>query len=215
MKTPTSSHRAPTPAHHRPRHPVGEVRIIGGLWKRSKLAVPDLPGLRPTPDRVRETVFNWLGQTLAGLRVLDLYAGSGALGLEAASRGAASVLLIEQHPRCVAAIAAAAQRLGATQVQVRAADALASAQSLARTGERFDVIFIDPPYASAQQLAALRAVQPLVAPQGLVYVETDTADLFEALDAKGWALWRQGRAGQVHFALLRRNTVSMPEGQSL
>ena len=145
MKTPTSSHRAPTPAHHRSRHPVGEVRIIGGLWKRSKLAVPDLPGLRPTPDRVRETVFNWLGQTLAGLRVLDLYAGSGALGLEAASRGAASVLLIEQHPRCVAAIAAAAQRLGATQVQVRAADALASAQSLARAGERFDVIFIDPP----------------------------------------------------------------------
>ncbi|CUA94600.1 16S rRNA (guanine(966)-N(2))-methyltransferase RsmD [Thiomonas bhubaneswarensis] len=215
MKTPTSSHRAPTPAHHRPRHPVGEVRIIGGLWKRSKLAVPDLPGLRPTPDRVRETVFNWLGQTLAGLRVLDLFAGSGALGLEAASRGAASVLLIEQHPRCVAAIAAAAQRLGATQVQVRAADALASAQSLARAGERFDVIFIDPPYASAQQLAALRAVQPLVAPQGLVYVETDIADLFEALDAKGWALWRQGRAGQVHFALLRRNTVSMPEGQSL
>ena len=215
MKTPTSSHRAPTPAHHRPRHPVGEVRIIGGLWKRSKLTVPDLPGLRPTPDRVRETVFNWLGQTLAGLRVLDLYAGSGALGLEAASRGAASVLLIEQHPRCVAAIAAAAQRLGATQVQVRAADALASAQSLARAGERFDVIFIDPPYASAQQLAALRAVQPLVAPQGLVYVETDIADLFEALDAKGWALWRQGRAGQVHFALLRRNTVSMPEGQSL
>ena len=215
MKTPTSSHRAPTPAHHRPRHPVGEVRIIGGLWKRSKLAVPDLPGLRPTPDRVRETVFNWLGQTLAGLRVLDLYAGSGALGLEAASRGAASVLLIEQHPRCVAAIAAAAQRLGATQVQVHAADALASAQSLARAGERFDVIFIDPPYASAQQLAALRAVQPLVAPQGLVYVETDIADLFEALDSKGWALWRQGRAGQVHFALLRRNTVSMPEGQSL
>lgn len=207
MKTPTSSRRAPTPTDRRPRPHGGEVRIIGGLWKRSKLAVPDLPGLRPTPDRVRETVFNWLGQTLAGLRVLDLYAGSGALGLEAASRGAASVLLIEQHPRCVAAIAAAAQRLGATQVQVRGADALSSAHSLARAGERFDIVFIDPPYVSAQRLAALQAVQPLVASQGLVYVETDTAELFDTLETEGWAVWRRGRAGQVHFALLRRNTA--------
>ena len=206
MKTSSPGHRAPASTDRHPRRPRGEVRIIGGLWKRSKLAVPDLPGLRPTPDRVRETVFNWLGQSLAGLRVLDLYAGSGALGLEAASRGAAQALLIEQHPRCVAAISAAAQRLGATQVQVRAADALASAHSLARAGERFDVVFIDPPYVGGQQLAALRAVQPLVAEQGRVYVETDAADLFDALDAEGWTIWRRGRAGQVHFALLRRNT---------
>ena len=198
----------------RPRPHGGEVRIIGGLWKRSKLAVPDLPGLRPTPDRVRETVFNWLGQSLAGLRVLDLYAGSGALGLEAASRGAAQVLLIEQHPRCVAAISAAAQRLGATQVQVRAADALASTHGLTRAGERFDVVFIDPPYASAQQLAALRAVQPLITPQSLVYVEADTDNLFDTLDAEGWTLWRRGRAGQVHFALLRRNTPGAPSAQN-
>ncbi|HOI66513.1 MAG TPA: 16S rRNA (guanine(966)-N(2))-methyltransferase RsmD [Thiomonas arsenitoxydans] len=207
MNTQSPGHRAPSPSVRPRRAHSGEVRIIGGLWKRSKLAVPDLPGLRPTPDRVRETVFNWLGQTLAGLRVLDLYAGSGALGLEAASRGAASVLLIEQHPRCVAAIAAAAQRLGATQVQVRGADALSCAHGLARAGERFDIVFIDPPYVSAQQLAALQAVQPLVASQGLVYVETDTAELFDTLEAEGWAVWRRGRAGQVHFALLRRNTV--------
>jgi len=184
----------------------GTVRIIGGVWKRSKLAVPDVPGLRPTPDRVRETVFNWLGQTLAGQRVLDLYAGSGAFGLEAASRGAAFVLMVEQHPRCAASIAAAAQRLAAQQVQVRAADALATAHALARMGERFDVVFIDPPYASAQQLPALQAALPLLAAQALVYVETDDPGLFDQLDPQTWTVWRRDRAGQVHYALLRRST---------
>ncbi|MDD4887194.1 MAG: 16S rRNA (guanine(966)-N(2))-methyltransferase RsmD [Thiomonas sp.] len=214
--------------------------MIGGLWKRSKLAVPDLPGLRPTPDRVRETVFNWLGQTLAGRRVLDLYAGTGAMGLEAASRGAASVLLVEQHPRCAAAIAAAAQRLSgirrvapsfpdphggrvgeptqgalkAEQVQVRAADALAAAHALARLGERFDIVFIDPPYASAQQLHALQAVHPLLGAEGLAYVETDDPALFNLLDANTWAVWRRGRAGQVHFALLRRNNTAETAAQN-
>ncbi|MDY0330219.1 MAG: 16S rRNA (guanine(966)-N(2))-methyltransferase RsmD [Thiomonas sp.] len=214
MKSQSPGHRATSPSARPRRAHGGEVRIIGGLFKRSKLAVPDLPGLRPTPDRVRETVFNWLGQTLAGLRVLDLYAGSGALGLEAASRGAASVLLIEQHPRGAAAITAAAQRLGATQVQVRAADALAATHGLERAGERFDVVFIDPPYASAQQLAALRAVHPVLAPQGLVYVETDAAELFDALQAEGWDTWRRGRAGQVHFALLQRNTAAAHSAQN-
>ena len=208
MKTSTASRPAKTP-QARPRHAnSGEVRIIGGLWKRSKLAVPDLPGLRPTPDRVRETVFNWLGQSLSGSRVLDLYAGSGALGLEAASRGATSVLLVEQHPRCAAAITAAAQRLKAEQVQVRTADALAAARALARLGERFDIVFIDPPYASAQQIQALHAVHPLLAAEGLVYLETDDPALFDALDTENWAIWRQSRAGQVHFALLRRNNTA-------
>ncbi len=201
MKTDPSLRQSGRPPRHRP---PGEVRIIGGLWKRSKLAVPDLPGLRPTPDRVRETVFNWLGQTLSGRRVLDLYAGSGALGIEAASRGAATVVLVEQHPRCAAAIDAAARRLGATQVEVRTADALAAAQSLARLGERFDVVFVDPPYAAALQQAALRAVAPLLADGGLVYVETDDPALFDAVATDGWAAWRRGRAGHVHFALLHR-----------
>ncbi|OYV39988.1 MAG: 16S rRNA (guanine(966)-N(2))-methyltransferase RsmD [Thiomonas sp. 20-64-5] len=214
MKTSPPSRTAKTPpAPHRHAN-SGEVRIIGGLWKRSKLAVPDVPGLRPTPDRVRETVFNWLGQTLAGRRVLDLYAGSGALGLEAASRGATSVLLVEQHPRCVAAIAAAAQRLGATQAQVRAADALAAAHALARLGERFDIVFIDPPYASAQQAHALQAVHPLLSAEGLAYVETDDPALFDLLDASAWAVWRRGRAGQVHFGLLRRNTPDAQTAQN-
>ena len=214
MKTSHPSHGAKAAPTRPRRSHGGEVRIIGGLYKRSKLAVADLPGLRPTPDRVRETLFNWLGQSLAGLRVLDLYAGTGALGLEAASRGAAAVLLVEHHPRCAAAIVAAAQRLGAAQVQVRTADALATAQSLARMGERFDVVFIDPPYASALQRDALRAVQGLVGAQGLVYVEADSAALFEGLSADDWAVWRQGRAGQVHFAFLRRNTDAADAAQN-
>jgi len=211
MKTLPPSHPAKTPQARTRNAHRGEIRIIGGLWKRSKLAVPDVPGLRPTPDRVRETVFNWLGQTLAGRRVLDLYAGSGALGLEAASRGAASVLLVEQHPRCAASITAAAQRLKAEHVQVRTADALAAAHALARLGERFDVVFIDPPYASAQQLHALQSVHPLLSDDGLAYVETDDPALFDILDANTWAAWRRGRAGQVHFALLRR-TIATESG---
>jgi 16S rRNA (guanine(966)-N(2))-methyltransferase RsmD len=203
--------RAPSLGKPRPRHAAGgSVRIIGGSFKRSKLAVADLPGLRPTPDRVRETVFNWLGQTLAGRRVLDLYAGSGALGLEAASRDAAAVLLVEHNPRCAAAITAAIQRLGAAKAQVRCADALAATQALARHGERFDVVFIDPPYASEQQAAALAAVLPLLTDHALVYVETDDPALFAALDANIWEVWRRSRAGQVHFALLRRNNTVQP-----
>ncbi|WP_298293730.1 16S rRNA (guanine(966)-N(2))-methyltransferase RsmD [Thiomonas sp.] len=199
-----------SPPQRSHRAAAGAVRIIGGRFKRSKLAVPDVPGLRPTPDRVRETVFNWLGQTLAGRRVLDLYAGSGALGLEAASRDAAAVLLVEQDPRCAAAITAAIQRLGAVGAQVRCADALAATQALARHGERFDVVFIDPPYASAQQTAALAAALPLLSDHALVYVETDDPALFAALDAATWEVWRRSRAGQVHFALLRRSNTVRP-----
>ena len=109
---------------------MGEVRIIGGLWRRSKLAVPDQPGLRPTPDRVRETLFNWLGQNLSGWRVLDAFAGSGALGLEAASRGAAQVTLLERDPQLVASLKSCLARLnkdGAAQVRIEQADAVGQA----------------------------------------------------------------------------------------
>ncbi len=191
------------PAARAPRSP-GEVRIIGGVYKRSKVPVPDAPGLRPTPDRVRETVFNWLGQTLAGLRVLDLYAGSGALALEAASRGATAVVAVEQQPRCAASIAATAQRLGASQVEVRSGDALQHTALLARQGARFDVVFIDPPYAADAQTAALAAAAAVLAPDGVVYLEAPDAAVFDAAAAAGWQVWRQARAGQVHYALLQR-----------
>src|SRR5258706_13162008 len=107
------------------RVPPHEVRIIGGQWKRSKLPVADAPGLRPTPDRVRETLFNWLGNDLSGWRCLDAFAGSGALGFEAASRGAAAVLLIERDPRLARCLRESQQRLNATAIRGEAAERLA------------------------------------------------------------------------------------------
>src|SRR5690606_15336453 len=123
----------------------GRIRIIGGTLRGSRLDVPDRPGLRPTADRVRETLFNWLQPVLPGARCLDAFAGTGALGLEAASRGAASVLALERDPALATALRAAVQRLGATTVEVHAADALAW---LARPPDRrFDIVFLDPPFA--------------------------------------------------------------------
>ena len=179
-----------------------EVRIVGGQWKRSKLPVADLPGLRPTPDRVRETLFNWLGQDLTGWRCLDAFAGSGALGFEAASRGAAEVVLIERERQLVAALNAVKQRLDAVHLRVENADALAWMACCAPAS--FELIFIDPPFDAALLEPALRAAAPLVVPGGFVYVESGAA-----LEPQGWvpndlALHRQSRAGAVHFHLLRR-----------
>jgi 16S rRNA (guanine(966)-N(2))-methyltransferase RsmD len=122
----------------------GEVRIIGGMWKRSKLPVAAVPGLRPTPDRVRETLFNWLGQDLSGWHCLDSFAGSGALGFEAASRHAASVLLSENNPICCEAMQKNAQRLQATQIRIQRADGLSVLGQQA--AHSLDLVFLDPPY---------------------------------------------------------------------
>ena len=179
--------------------PPGEVRLIGGQWKRSKLPVPDRPGLRPTPDRVRETLFNWLGQDLRGWRVLDAFAGSGALGLEAASRGATEVLLIESDTVQVHNLVAVKARLHADAVQVIAADALAW---MARSApERFELVLLDPPFDADILDAALAAAVPTVAPGGFIYVEASKA--FDAAPA-GFALWRHLRAGAVHAHLFVR-----------
>ncbi len=181
------------------RKPPGEVRLIGGLWKRSKLPVPDRPGLRPTPDRIRETLFNWLGQDLTGWRVLDAFAGSGALGFEAASRGAAEVQLIERDGALARALEASRARLGASTVQVTCAEALAW---MAR-GEagRYDLVLLDPPFDAGLLAPALSHAAALVAPTGLLYVEAG-----EALPAPpaGFELWRTQRAGAVFSHLLRR-----------
>lgn len=178
--------------------PAGEVRLIGGQWKRSKLPVADRPGLRPTPDRVRETLFNWLGQDLAGWRVLDAFAGSGALGFEAASRGAAEVLMLERDPMLGRSLAAAKARLGAETVQVLAGDALAW-MGRAET-ERFDLILLDPPFDAGLHEAALAQAQRLLGPGGWLYLE----------DAHAWSpppgleAWRHLKAGAVHAHLWRR-----------
>src|SRR5690349_15508049 len=121
----------------------GILRIVGGKFRSRRLRVADRPGLRPTPDRVRETLFNWLGQNLAGLACLDLYAGSGALGFEAASRGAARVVLVERDRVAAAALEKSRAELGAAQVEIFAGDADAY---LRRSRERFDVVFLDPPF---------------------------------------------------------------------
>ena len=183
---------------------VGQVRIIGGQWKRSKLAVPAAPGLRPTPDRVRETLFNWLGQDLTGLRCLDAFAGSGALGFEAASRGAAEVLLIEQAPALVASLRDNASRLKATQITVVRGDALSLMRQ--RVDPAWDVVFLDPPFGDGQNDAlfrdALRAARALVGAEGVLYLEAPRVWADAELIELGWLTLRQGRAGQVAFHLL-------------
>ncbi|MFM2052479.1 MAG: rRNA ((966)-N(2))-methyltransferase RsmD [Pseudomonadota bacterium] len=181
------------------RRPPGEVRLIGGRWKRTRLPVADHPGLRPTPDRVRETLFNWLGQDLAGWRVLDAFAGTGALGFEAASRGAAAVTMVEAEPRLAAALQAIRQRLDAAAVQVRGADALAWMRGAPRAA--FDLVLLDPPFGADLFDAAVRAARPLLSPGGWLYLEADRAFDAPACAAWGLRLHRQGRAGMVHYHL--------------
>jgi 16S rRNA (guanine(966)-N(2))-methyltransferase RsmD len=182
--------------------PAGEVRIIGGQWKRSKLPVPDMPGLRPTPDRVRGTLFNWLGQDLSGWRCLDAFAGSGALGFEAASRGAAQVVLLERERRLAVSLSESKQRLNAEQLRVETVDALAWMARAAPAS--FELVFIDPPFDTPLVEPALALAARLVVPQGFVYVEAGAALQAAALPELGLTLHRQGRAGAVHFHLLRR-----------
>ena len=182
--------------------PPREVRIIGGSWKRSKLPVADRPGLRPTPDRVRETLFNWLGQDLSGWRCLDAFAGSGALGFEAASRGAAEAVLVERDPALVALLSAAKARLGAEAVRIERGDAL---QWMARAAaDGFELVMLDPPFDAPLALPAMAAAARIVTPGGFVYVEAPTAIAGEPVAAAGLEPWRAARAGNVHFHLFRR-----------
>ena len=197
--------RLGTPAGIKPAvrgGPPREVRLIGGTWKRSKLPVADRPGLRPTPDRVRETLFNWLGQDLSGWRCLDAFAGSGALGFEAASRGAAEVVLLERDAILVRSLCASQVRLKADTLRVEATDALAW---MARcTPQRFELVLLDPPFDAGLLPRALALAAPLVSDGGGLYVESpaalDTADL-----PPGFGHFKHGRAGLVHYHLLRRS----------
>jgi 16S rRNA (guanine966-N2)-methyltransferase len=180
-----------------------EVRIIGGQWKRTKLPVADAPGLRPTPDRVRETLFNWLGQDLEGWRCLDAYAGSGALGFEAASRGADAVMLVERDARLAQGLRAVQQRLKADTVRIEVADALAWMARCAP--DSFELVFIDPPFDANVFEPALKAASRLVVPDGFIYLEADRA-FDEAALGPGLRLHRHGKAGAVHYHLIQRGT---------
>lgn len=187
----------------------GEIRLIGGRWKRSKLPVADRPGLRPTPDRVRETLFNWLGQDMAGWRVLDAFAGTGALGLEAASRGAAEVWLLERDAALARHLQSTCRRLGATTVHVEQADALAWMGRRELSG--LDLVLLDPPFGADVFDQAVRAALPLLTGEGWLYLEADRAFDATACAAWGCRLHRQGRAGMVHFHLLQRSNPGAPD----
>ncbi|MGH8080513.1 MAG: 16S rRNA (guanine(966)-N(2))-methyltransferase RsmD [Lysobacter sp.] len=184
----------------------GKVRIIGGRWRGTRLNVRDAPGLRPTSDRVRETLFNWLLSALPGARVLDLFAGSGALGMEALSRGAASAVLVERDPALAAELRALAERLeGGEAAQVVQGDALAwlGAQPAAGAdAPGFDLAFVDPPFAAGLWDAVWPALLPRLAPSAWLYVEAPIATAV-ALPAP-WMPHREGATREVRYALYRR-----------
>lgn len=181
---------------------AGQVRLIGGAWRGSKLPVPALSGLRPTSDRVRETLFNWLHGEIAGARALDLFAGTGALGFEAASRGAGSVDLVESAPVAVEALRVAAARLGRDgsggMVRVHAQPALAF---LAGHAGPWDLVFVDPPFAAGLWADALAALAPRLAPRAWVYVESPV-DAHPAVPAS-WVRQRETATRDVRVALYR------------
>jgi 16S rRNA (guanine(966)-N(2))-methyltransferase RsmD len=198
-------HRPPPPQH---------VRIIGGAWKRTQLPVLDALGLRPTPDRVRETVFNWIshlwGNDWADATVLDLFAGSGALGFEAASRGARSVVMVDSHSPVIRQLDTVKEKLKADAVTLVRGDALASAQSMALRGQRFDLLFLDPPYEQDLLAKSLPLCAGLLADDGLVYVESGAplpfAEAGEGATPDWLAPWeaiRADKAGIVFYHLLR------------
>jgi 16S rRNA (guanine966-N2)-methyltransferase len=185
------------------RPPPGQVRIIAGTLRGSKLPVADRPGLRPTSDRIRETVFNWLQNHIAGRRVLDLFAGTGALGFEAASRGAAEVLLLERDPQLAAILRGNAERLKTAAVRVECADALAW---LAGPPEpRFDLVFLDPPFSADLWAATTKAVAPWLAEDAWIYIESGHDAVFEL--PPDWQLWREGRTREVRYALYRERST--------
>jgi 16S rRNA (guanine(966)-N(2))-methyltransferase RsmD len=191
------------PARAPARSAAGEVRIIGGQWKRSKLPVADKPGLRPTPDRVRETLFNWLGQDLTQWRCVDAFAGTGALGFEAASRGASAVTLVEQDAALVAQLKKIKEQLKADAVQVQRGDGITALKQLPPASA--DLILLDPPFDANLFDAALQAAVRVLAPGGYLYLEAPRAWTEEQLTPLGLTLYRHLKAGTVHAHLLQRD----------
>ena len=186
----------------RPQRP-GAVRIIAGKWRRRRLKVADAEGLRPTPDRVRETLFAWLSHRLADSRCLDLFAGTGALGFEAASRGATEVVMIEKDPALVAALNQQRASLDAREVRVIQADAIRWLES---GSDQFDVIFVDPPFQRYPLDALCDRIERSgrLDRHGVVYLETGASSGAPHLP-EGWSLLRSNRAGQVRYYLATKN----------
>jgi len=173
---------------------ANEVRIIGGTWRSRRIRFPAVTVIRPTPDRVRETLFNWLGQDLTGRTCLDLFAGSGALGFEAASRGAKRVVMVEKDRIAYSALVHNRAGLAADQVEVVQSDAL---EFLRADSDKYDVIFLDPPFATAYAERALPLLPQRMVPDACLYYEAGAG----AVWPDGWRVIREGRAGQVFFQL--------------
>jgi 16S rRNA (guanine(966)-N(2))-methyltransferase RsmD len=181
--------------------PSGSVRIIGGQWKRSILPVTNAKGLRPTPNRVRETLFNWLGQDLSGLCCVDAFAGTGALGFEAASRGAAVVLMCEQDPAAERNLMASRDKLNAKNIRIHRSDALSFLDGLPPASQ--DVIFLDPPFASDLYVAAITKSASIIKKTGKIYLECNHGWTTEALAPFSLTIEKQGKSGMVHYMLLQ------------
>ena len=174
------------------------LRIIGGSWRSRVIRFADSPDLRPTPDRVRETLFNWLGQDLTGRVCLDLFAGSGALGFEALSRGATRVVMVERDREACLVLKENAALLGAQGLTIECADAL---EFVARASARFDVIFLDPPFRRGVAAELWQRLPDCLAAGGVVYLES--ASRFAV--GPPFAVVKQGRAGNVHYHLIERS----------
>jgi 16S rRNA (guanine966-N2)-methyltransferase len=181
---------------------AGMLRIIGGEWRGRKIRFPGVEGLRPTPDRVRETLFNWLAPAVAGSRCLDLFAGSGALGLEALSRGAAAVTFVERQRDAARQLSETTAVLARDRATVHQAEA---ASWLAGPATPFDIVFIDPPYGSGLLADAMQSLESRgwLAPQAFIYLEAPAKAGAPAMP-EGWTLHRSGRAGAVGYHLARR-----------
>jgi len=186
------------------RHVQGRIRIIAGEWRGRRIEIPEGTAVRPTPDRVRETVFNWLRDSLVGARCLDLFAGTGVLGFEALSRGAAEAWLVEQDAKLADALHATARTLGATPRIIRR-DVLALLRE--PPAVRFDIVFLDPPYAAP--LDPLLAVLPAwLSSRALVYVERPRSEGLPALTSAEWL--KRSHAGAVEYGLMRFEEATMP-----
>ena len=193
------------PRHNALQKNAGQLRIIGGEWRGRKIRFPAVAGLRPTPDRVRETLFNWLAPAISGSRCLDLFAGSGALGLEALSRGAARVSFVERDRAAARHLEETAATLAPGRATVYQADALAW---LAGPAVVADIAFVDPPYDSALLPDAMRALETggWLAPGAFIYLEAPAKAGLPVLPAS-WSMHRTGRAGAVGYHLARRSAA--------
>ncbi len=181
---------------------ANRVRIIGGIWRSRLITFPDSAALRPTPDRVRETLFNWLAPDINGARCLDLFAGSGALGFEAASRGASAVLMVERERTVCAALETNRTALAAAQVKIVRADAVDFLRGAQSAQGVYDVVFLDPPFDSVKSAlweTLFDLLPRWLAPHAMVYRESGRSDA----PPPGWAIYKQGRAGQVNYQLLK------------